>query len=632
MCHKEMELEGPKDLRARFRKFLSLTSERKKMSKTTIRKRIALSAIAALTAGMLSFASAPVASAHGAAGAANVSADDGADNGSLFVATLASTAATANAHSATAIGSGHVAATSKGLLVKDSTSGTAQTATVLSGAVLSLYAPVTTTAALTASGGSFSGMTAAGAITSVTYNASNSTVLFTGATSATPVAALWTAPTTVGTYTVQLYVSNGLGTAPTTSAPAVTLAGQITVTVVAASAGGKYSAAYSSCNTSTVVAAATGIDSTSSRNNGQSWFLNFKLDDAYDVSLGSGNIIVTASNGGLVSLGTSTATSAAGTAPTIVEYGSSQSRSVRVDQPTAGAPLTTTVTVSFDGTTVCTKTVTIKGEVASLAVEDLLTGALSSANGATFGNRDATARVGMLGYFVAKDSAGNIVDQDHNGTVAQDAATLTTLITGQTLVTGTTDSTSTGDYRGTITWTCGAVASEAPLKFNFTNTTSGKVVASPAFTARCAGNPYTYTAGWDKASYVQGELAKLTVSFIDSKGNKANSTAPGASIISAPMMTLVSTTGSATAGLKADGTVVYTYAVGLSTGVTEGTYTSTVDFTSLTAVAASVATPTYKVGTGTNAVSNADVLKSIVALIASINKQIQALQKLILKR
>jgi hypothetical protein len=40
----------------------------------------------------------------------------------------------------------------------------------------------------------------------------------------------------------------------------------------------------------------------------------------------------------------------------------------------------------------------------------------------------------------------------------------------------------------------------------------------------------------------------------------------------------------------------------------------------------------YSVKAGTASVSNADVLKSIVALIASINKQIQALQKLILKR
>ena len=628
----ETELEDPKDLQASFRKFLILTNERKQMSNTTLRKRIALTAIAALAAGMLSFASAPVASAHGAAGAANVSADDGTDNGSLFVATLASTAATANMHSATAIGSGHVAATSKGLLVKDSSSGTAQTATALAGAVLSFYAPVTTTAALTASGGSFSGMTAAGSITSVTYNASNSTVLFTGATAATPVAALWTAPTTAGTYTVQLYVANGLGTAPTTSSPAVTLAGQMTINVVTASAGGSFSAGFSACNTSTVVAAATGIDSTSTRNNGQSWYLNFDLDDAYDVALANGNLIATASNGGLVSLGTSTATSAAGTATTIVEFGSTQNRSVRVDQPTAGAPLTTTVTLSYNGTTVCTKTVTIRGEVATLEVADLLTGNLSSANASTLSSRDGTTRTGQFGYFVAKDSAGNIVDQDHNGTVAQDAATLTPLITAVTPVLGTTDSTADNNYRGTLTWTCGATASTAQVKFNFTNTTSGRVVASPAFTARCAGNPFTYTASWDKASYVQGELAKLTVKFLDSRGNPSNSLNPGASIITAPMMTLVSTTGSATAILKADGSVEYTYAVGLSTGLTAGTYTSTVDFSSLTAVAATVATPTYKVGTGTTSVTNEEVLKSIVALIASINKQIQALQKLILRR
>jgi hypothetical protein len=405
------------------------------------------------------------------------------------------------------------------------------------------------------------------------------------------------------------------------------------VTVVAASAGGVYSAAYSACNTSTVVATATGVDSTSTIQNNGSWQINFDLDDAYDVSMGSGNIVVSATNGAIVALGTSTATAGAGTTSTTVEYGSSQLRSVRVDQPTAGAPLTTAVTISFNGTVVCTKTVTIKGEVASLVITDLLTGDLSSTNAGTlWGDRDGTGREGALGYFAALDSAGNRVDQDALGTVAVDSSTITSLITGATLVLSTTDSTSAGTGVGTIAWTCGAVASEAQMKIKFTNTTSGTVVTSPAFTARCADNAYTYTASWDKASYSQGELAKLTVEFKDSKGNKANSYRPGASIITAPMMTLVSSTGSATSYLKADGTVAYTFAVGLSTGLTDGTYTSTVDFTALTAVAASTATPTYKVGTGVAAVSNADVLKSIVALIASINKQIQALQKLILKR
>jgi hypothetical protein len=603
------------------------------MSKTTLRKRIALTATSALFAGMLSIVATPVATA--AAGDANLDASVGTVNGSLMVATMEATGAAAVQHSATALASGHVAARSKGLLVKDSTSGTAQTATVLAGGALSLYAPVATTVALTATGGSFTGMTAAGSITSVTYNSANTTVLFTGAVlgTTTVVAATWTAPTTVGTYSVKLFGGNGIGTLPTISSPAVTLGGQITVTVVAASAGGVYTASKSECNTSTVVAAATNTDSTSSVSNNGSWQINFDLDDAYDVSLGSGSIVVSATNGGIVALGTSTATATAGTTSTTVEYGSSQARSVRIDQPTAGAPLTTTVTISFNGTVVCTKTVTIRGEVASLEVTDLLTGDLSTTNaGSDWGNRDATARLGALGYFVAKDSAGNIVDQDADGTVALDSSTITPLITAATLVLGSTNSTSSGLYQGTVAWTCGATASSASLKIKYTTTSSGTVVTSPAFTARCADNPYTYTASYDKASYVQGELAKLTVQFKDSKGNNANSLPAGASTITAPMFTFVSTTGSATAFSKADGTVVYTFAVGLPTGITDGTYTSTVDFTALTAVAASVATPTYKVGTGVAAVSNADVLKSIVALIASINKQIQALQKLILKR
>jgi hypothetical protein len=40
----------------------------------------------------------------------------------------------------------------------------------------------------------------------------------------------------------------------------------------------------------------------------------------------------------------------------------------------------------------------------------------------------------------------------------------------------------------------------------------------------------------------------------------------------------------------------------------------------------------YSIKASTTGVTNEEVLKSIVALIASINKQIQALQKLILRR
>jgi hypothetical protein len=98
------------------------------------------------------------------------------------------------------------------------------------------------------------------------------------------------------------------------------------------------------------------------------------------------------------------------------------------------------------------------------------------------------------------------------------------------------------------------------------------------------------------------------------------------------MMTFVSATGAASALAKADGTKAYTLTVGTTSGMTAGTYSGIIDFTGLTAVAATKQTVTYKVGTGSTDVAFTEVLKSVVALIASINKQIQALQKLILKR
>ena len=103
-----------------------------------------------------------------------------------------------------------------------------------------------------------------------------------------------------------------------------------------------------------------------------------------------------------------------------------------------------------------------------------------------------------------------------------------------------------------------------------------------------------------------------------------------------PYMTAVDSTITATTGASAtsvtdgNGEVVYTFTVGTSTAAVAGTYTGVVSFS---APALGVnATTTYKLSTGGDTTSNADVLKSIVALIASINKHIRALQKLILQR
>jgi len=554
----------------------------------------------------------------------------------MFVATdLSETGAAITASYGAA---GAIDAGSLGLLTKDSSSGTAQTATVLASGALSLYVPTnaSTTVALVATGGSFA--TSPAAKGTATYNQDKKTVtLASGA--ATAVGIVWTAPSTAGTYTISMY-NSGAGLV-TTSSPASTLGAQITVSVVAASAGGSYSAAYSVCNTSTgnALPIGTNVDSTSTVTNGNSWYIAFALNDAYVNDLIAGNIVATATNGALLSYSNAGATAAAGTASTVVAYDDGAADSIRVVQPTANAPITTTVTITYNGTTVCTKTVSIRGEVANLAVTVTDVQDLSASTGKADFLADGWANSARAGHFtvLATDSAGGQVATSGIGTFSVNAASLA----GQTIVTAlsvtdsatVTSSTSAGRF-STGTYTCGATAGEVTtVKLDFTTATTGKVTTSPAFSLRCADNPYSYTASWDKASYVQGELATLTVKFLDSKGIAANSTSDtGPWVGVTPMLTPVSATGSA-GGLDKNGTKTFTYTVGTASGMTAGSYVSVIDYTSLTGAGTAVkATPSYKLSTGGDTTSNADILKSIVALIASINKQIQALQKLILKR
>ena len=645
------------------------------MSKTTIRKRIALTATSALFAGMLSVIAVPTASAtvHKAAGdvtgsgatsntqlnatASTYTAVNGAAD--LLVATYPNSGAAAVAGGTAGTVSGLTTiddgALSKGLLAKDASSGTAQTATVLAGGVLSLYAGTATAAAFFTTGGAFSSAYG-GATKTAYYNSTNTYVGFdeAGAASAyvaSGVAVLWTAPATAGTYAVHLltgFATNGSGASVepevTNTFTPPTLRGAITVTVVAASAGGAYSAAYSACETTQNLAAETattitGVDSTGSVSNGGNWNIALKLRDGYNAALSSGNLVATATNGAFLSWGsdgTVTSTPVAGTGSTVVAYRAGSLDALRIDQPTAGAPLTTTVTITYNGTTVCTKTVSIAGKVATLEVSAIQTQDLSL--GTHTNDIDASGRAtGQLFQVVAKDSAGGRVATSGLGTFSADSASLAAAsptVTAISIAHSATATSSTSAYSySTGLYTCGAAAGTASMKIKFTTTSTGEAITSPAFTLRCADNPYTYTASWDKASYVQGEVATLTVAFKDSKGNAANNVVtPGAATFITPMLTAVTTTGSASMLPSANGSKTYTFTVGTASGMTAGTYTSIIDFTGLTDVAADKATPTYKLTTGGDATTNADVLKSIVALIASINKQIQALQKLILKR
>jgi hypothetical protein len=612
---------------------------------------------------MLTVASAPVASAnHPAVGANNQvlsSTTITTANNNLFVGTRSNsgTVGTVTASSG-ALADLDDAALSKGLLYKDTSSGTAQSATVLAGGALSLYAYVTTTVAFSVSGGSLSGVltnaTAGGG--SPSYNASNTIAIPSAYTNtvvltASGVAALWSAPSTVGTYTISLltgFTQNAVTGAYTypnfTDGLPSTLGAKITVTVVAASGGGAYSTAYSACNTNTATMGTSstypsGVDSTAGVANGDPWMIDFNLKDAYQAALDPGNLVATATNGALVNFGATsgmgTTTPVAGTASTDVALQSGANTTLIVTQGTAGAPVTTTVTISYNGTTVCTKTVTIRGKVASLEIGSVGTGSLSSQDGSGVWIEAAAGGVRTAGLFtvLAKDSAGNLVSTPTTlGVYSAVASSLTTVVQNVSVVSPSSSVSSSSQNRFNIgTFYCGDTAGSANVKLKFTTTGTGEIVESPAIAARCAASPYTFTASTDKASYTQGEIATVTVQFLDSKGNKSNTVvAPGASTFTLPMMTAVDYASSATALTKADGSVTYKFTVGTTGTFSAGTYTGVISYTGL--AASTNATPTYKVSTGGDTTSNSDILKSIVALIASINKQIQALQKLILKR
>jgi hypothetical protein len=622
------------------------------MSKSTIRKRISLVAITALTAGVLSVASVPVASAHTFAGDTNRAANTGTVNGSLFTATAATSTGAVVAPGTGVSGATNIGdnSTSRGLLAKDTSSGTAQTATVLAGGVLSLYAQVSTAAAFTVSGGTLSSVTGGAAgVGSPNYAQDLRTAITTvTATSATGTGAVWTLPTTPGTYTVSL-LTGFAAVGATFVQPSYTaglpptLSGAMTVTVVAASAGGTYSAATSACNTAAGTTAFSsgvypnGIDSTASKADGDSWSIDFSIRDAYNASISSGALTASATNGGLISFGTSGTTPTAGTTSTIVSTNpatSGGSSTVRVVQPTAGVPLTTTVTISFNGTVICTKTVTIRGAVDKLTVANVGTQDLStSAGSAQWMYQEIGLFSAGLFTVLATDSAGNIVATPTTlGAFSMDPATTTPTIQGLTFPTPSSSNSSTSTARFTLgSFTCGATAGTGSPVVVFTAAATGKVTKSAPFTARCADDASTYSASFDKASYNNGDIATLTVKFLDSKGNAANSVvAYGASSITVPMMTAVSSA-SATSVTKADGTLALTYTVGLAAAAASpGTYAGVVTFT--TPALGTTQALKYSIADQAGTVSNAEVLKSIVALIASINKQIQALQKLILKR
>jgi hypothetical protein len=599
------------------------------MSTKTIYKRIALVAVAALGAGVLSVAPANAAN-NNAVGGENV-----APATDILNVAVAPSITGAAIVSSTPEDGATERNFSLGLLAASTTlttSSLTSTATMRADGEIVFY---TTTAndvaaTFTVDGGTFGTVAAQGSAFN-NVNASK-TSFVTGAVTASTQIAFSVKPNAGATsMSVSMYKSGAMDTITQTKVNNVqsgatsrgSLIQRYTITVAAASVAGIYSPTFSAVRAVLVgsagAAETSNVDealSTSIVNAASSVaFINVNLKDAYNVTLDSlGALTMEATNGAGLAWNASGGASTTGF--NLIAVATDTSGTLTVARPAAAAnkPLSTTVTVKWNGAVVGTKTINFQGEVATVKASAPLIGALSATNTSAF----------EVDY---ADAAGNAIYPSAGTAAVSSSLALDGSVSGLSIGTYTADDSALGSL------TCGATPGAKAVKIQHVNSISGTVVTSNEWTATCAGNADTYTASWDKATYTPGSIATLTITFKDIKGNLANAydlIGNGAlvTVTGGPSATAVVIPANTDKPSSGPGTKTYQFVV----GSTLGDFSAVVSVPDVNGVNGKNQTAGYKVANATTGVTNEDVLKAIVSLIASINKQIAALQKALLRR
>ena len=398
--------------------------------------------------------------------------------------------------------------------------------------------------------------------------------------------------------------------------------------VVSACSVGTYSATDSFVSVQTDGAAgavSNNVDAATAVTAGSPLYVQVISKNAYGAALTAGTFVATATNGATVRWGATGAALVAGTLTVATVTSPDGTDQLRVDPASSLTTSTTTVTITHDGAPVATKTLTFYGEAKSIVIESVKSGR----TGTSIAGNDATA----YAVYSYRDSAGGKVPGSAAGFAAASATAIVT--TGSSVqsparstpaanIAGALDNaveTNIGRIQdGVFGFTCGSTSGTSDVVIAHVNAISLATITAPV-KVTCAGGIATYTVSTDKASYAVGEVATITIDAKDSSGNAVSDN----TVITAGSVSVGG--GALTATIA--GTEVFT--AGKRT--LQAQMTTAGKFNTVVALAGSVtttATTGYAVTDG--AVSNAEVLKSIVALIASINKQIAALQKLILRR
>jgi trimeric autotransporter adhesin len=584
------------------------------MSTKTISKRIALATSVALGAGVLSLVS--VSSAFASAG-------------DLVINANANTGASAT--------------TSQGVLPGYSaSSGLAMTATLLSSGGISVTAAdpgASVDSQIIVIGGSITSVSASDTTSShMNLSADATTLGFDHTAAATSV--LVKPNANVATFTIQSYNGN----TSLTSASGSTLKAQLIVSLTGTSTVGTVSVTNSGIfykatggNTACGDAEASPADATTA-GIGTSKTSEYQTAcivarDAYKSYLPANTLIqATATNGAIVGFPSAPANAtaqrtsiAAPNVPAVssayLVTGYANEVGLLVSAP-GNDPVSTIVTVTANGVVLGTKAFNFTGKVAKVTISSPSNGALSSTGKVTVAFADA---------------AGNAV-YPSSGAAKYSDGTKGTGIGSTITVTYPTDST----HPGSFTYSCAALNSTGQVQLQYTNSVDASVVLSNAVPVSCSGSPATYTAAFDKSSYNPGDLATLTVTFKDASGQLAadvsGAIADASNTPSIFGSNLTGTSGTAaTAGTTSDATTNGVATYKFIVGSTAGSYRAFVDFPKIDTVATNAGltqgtvAPAYVI-TSSGGTSLNDVLKGIVSLIASINKQIAALAKLVSKK
>jgi len=575
------------------------------MSKKTMKQRIALVAVTALTAGVLSVTAAPIANAV-----------SGYANGQISYNGTDSTGICAVSNSAGVLSS---------------------STTVMS---TSLSVPTTVTmavggiASITTFGGDLTGLT----ITSGGVVTLNTTLVLHAnlgllSADATATGSMTVTANAVGTSTLTTYVADPM-TSLNTPSTAVPTYKMIFNVVATCSAVATYSTTYSGVN----VAAAydTSPQYTDgdvlSYGAGEGAYINMDIYNSYGAAFpATTSWAANATNGALVKFGTDAtiddSTTSSGTSSAATATTDGDDVALRVNPASATAGGTTTVTITAGGAVVATKTITFLPEATAIVVTKKWVGSVGGEGGFTFQLTNGTTKV--------------------PGTISALVTSLTPRISSVTQLkaasidpaaTSGTESLSTKNWGNKITG-----ADNGPIADGLVEhvCTSGGGVGKDTITLRhllpvtetyitttvelnCASTTIsTYTVSMDKASYNIGDIATMTIDAKASDGTAVSDFATvGTTDITAGGGT--ATKAPATGDAFSGGKRTYTFQL-----TTAGTFNG---LAAISGLVTKSATAKYTVVDPTAGVSNAQVLQSIVALIASINKQIQALQKLILAR